>query len=83
MKTGMTVITRLDSVHTGDILTLQRSRLRVLSCQRDAGLVTLELEDAPDHPMTLIGTASMTVTVEPGHDPHPQSGQLRSSGEVP
>jgi hypothetical protein len=75
--------TRLDSVHAGDILTLQRSCMRVLSSQRDADLVTLELEDTPDHPMTFIGAASLTVTIEPGQETQTQAGQPMSAGEAP
>ena len=54
----------LESVRLGDVLILQRGRFRVLSMQRKAGVVTLELDDAPDQPLTLIGVPSMAVKVE-------------------
>ena len=58
----------LEAVHPGDILTLQDSRFRVLSSQRDADLITLELDDTPEQPLTLIGIPSMAVNVESGED---------------
>ena len=58
----------LEAVRLGDILTLQHSRFRVLSAQRDADLVTLELDDTPEQPLTLIGIPSMAVNVESGKD---------------
>lgn len=59
----------LEAVRPGDVLVLQGSRFRVLSTQREAGIVTLELDDAPDQPLTLVGVTSMAVNVEsrPGH----------------
>jgi hypothetical protein len=68
MKKGSNKEIRLGSVRPGDALTLQHSRFRVLSSQREAGLVTLELDDAPERPLTLIGVPSMAVHIEPGHD---------------
>ena len=59
--------TRLKAVRPGDMLTLQRQRFRVLTSQHDDGLITLELEDTPDHPITLIGVVNMKVTIETRH----------------
>lgn len=75
MKNGVNNGTRLEAVRPGDILTLQRSRFHVLSTQCDEDLVTLELDDAPERSLTLIGIAAMAVNVEssqnsgatPGH----------------
>jgi hypothetical protein len=58
----------LGAVRPGDILTLQHSRFRVLSSQRAEDLVTLELDDTPEQPLTLIGIPSMAVNVESGKD---------------
>lgn len=55
MNNGNIKETRLEAVRPGDTLTLQRFRFRVLSSQREADLVTLELDDAPEQPLTLIG----------------------------
>ncbi|QCO98362.1 hypothetical protein FCN77_12505 [Arthrobacter sp. 24S4-2] len=68
MKKGINNEIRLAAVRPGDVLTVHHSRFRVLSSQREAGLVTLELDDAPEHPLTLIGVPSMAVQVEPDHD---------------
>ena len=59
--------TRLKAVRPGDVLALQRQRFRVLTSQQDDGLITLELEDTPDHPITLIGVANMHVAIENRH----------------
>lgn len=59
-----TKLTRLEAVHPGDVLTLQHNRFTVLTAQRDAGLVTLELQDTADKSSTLIGVATMQVTIE-------------------
>ena len=68
MKNGINEGTRLEAVCPGDILTLRHSRFRVLTSQRDHVLVTLELDDAPEHPLTLIGLPGMAVSIEPRHD---------------
>lgn len=68
MRNGINKGTRLAAVRPGDVLTLQRSRFRVLSARCDADLVTLKLDDAPDRPLTLIGVAAMAVDVEASPD---------------
>ena len=68
MKNGINAGTRLEAVRPGDILTLQHSRFRVLTSDRDKDLVTLELDDAPEQPLTLIGLRGMAVSVESRHD---------------
>ena len=59
----------LEAVRPGDVLVLQGNRFRVLSTQREADIVTVELDDAPDQPLTLVGLTSTAVNVEsqPGH----------------
>lgn len=52
---------RLKGVRAGEIVKLGGIPLRVLSTHRDAGLVTLKLEDKPEKPMTLVGVANMAV----------------------
>jgi hypothetical protein len=79
MDNGMKHTTRLGAVRPGDVLTLQQDHFRVLTSQRRAGVMTLELEDAPEHPLTLIGVPSMTVTLESrsdSPDPGPVSGRI-------
>ncbi len=60
--------TRLEAVRPGDTLTLKSFRFRVLSSQRESGLVTLELDDASEQPLTLIGVPSMAVNIESRYD---------------
>lgn len=74
MKNGNNKEIRLEAVCPGDILTLQRFRFRVLSSQREADLVTLELDDAPEEPLTLIGVPSMAVNIESRHDSRAKPG---------
>lgn len=68
MKTSNNNETRLEAVRAGDTLTLQRFRFRVLSSHLQDDLVTLELNDAPEQPLTLIGIPSMAVTIESPHE---------------
>lgn len=70
MKNGNNDETPLVAVRPGDTLTLKRFRFRVLSSQRESGLVTLELDDAPEQPLTLIGVPSMAVNIECRNDSH-------------
>jgi hypothetical protein len=52
---------RLKAVQAGEFVKFGGIPLRVLSTRRDAGLVTLKLEDRPERPMTLVGVADMAV----------------------
>jgi hypothetical protein len=52
---------RLKGVRAGEIVKFGGIPLRVLSTRRDAGLVTLKLEDKPERPMTFVGLADMAV----------------------
>jgi hypothetical protein len=51
----------LKAVRAGDIVRFGGISMRVLSAERQAGLVTLELEDQPARPMTLVGLPDMPV----------------------
>jgi hypothetical protein len=68
MKNGNNKETLLEAVRPGDVLTLKRFHFQVLSSQRQDDLVTLELDDSPEQPLTLIGVPSMAVSIEPRHD---------------
>jgi hypothetical protein len=68
MKNAQNTV-QLEAVRPGDVLALHDNRFHVLTSQQHAGLVTLELEDLPDHPLTLIGVAGMKVTIEPVTEP--------------
>lgn len=68
MKKSINTGTRLETVRPGDILALQHSRFRVLTSQRDEDLVTLELDDAPEQPLTLIGLPGICVNVASRRD---------------
>lgn len=68
MKNSINEGTRLEAVGPGDILTVQHSSFRVLSSQRDEGLVTLILDDGPHQPLTFIGLPGTAVCIVPGSD---------------
>lgn len=68
MKASNNNETRLEAVRAGDTLTLRRFRFRVLSSRLQEDLVTLELDDASEQPLTLIGIPSMAVTIESLHE---------------
>lgn len=82
MKNTNNAGTRLEAVRPGDMLTLQRNSFRVLTSQRDNDLVTLELDDAPGQPMTLIGLPSTAVNIESHHDGDGQTPANPAAGEA-
>jgi hypothetical protein len=68
LENGMKETAPLGSVRPGDVLSLQQIHFRVLSSQRHAGVMTLELEDTAEHSMTLVGIPGMPVTIESRYD---------------
>ena len=83
MKNAINAGTRLEAVRPGDILSLQRNSFRVLSSQRDNDLVTLELDDAPGQPMTLIGLTGTAINIESHHDSAGQTPTNPVASEAP
>ena len=90
MKNGVNNGTRLEAVRPGDVLTLQALPVpRPVVAMRRRTMVTLELDDAPERPLTLIGVAAMAVSVEPqprqrGHaGASPTAGKFPVAGDTP